>query len=187
MLSDDTPNAPELPGDFVAARDIIKSLIETRKLLKERLKDKTIEAALNEILRTASSGATAKGRLEATALLGKASETSRSVAMAIKTPLEKCMTNPLPPIGNWGSADDRYYLAKAISVSNASWIPQYAARELAYADIAEKTSRVVWAELAVMRAPTLADTLRWVAVATAEQVRSVNYRAEFLYRKLIRI
>jgi hypothetical protein len=75
--------------------------------------------------------------LEAVSLLGKAGEVSKPIAIAVQDLIESGLKLALPPIGSWGNAEDRYYFAKGISVSRANWVKDYAAAELARAEISE--------------------------------------------------
>jgi hypothetical protein len=128
-------------------------------------------------------------RLEAASLLGKANETFNSKAFTAMVAglIERGLMEPLPPIGSWGNADDRKYLAKAVALSHAPWIAQYAAEALARAEINERTSRDIWADLAVTRAENLAAALRLIARDTANWLSDRGDPSELSYRKLRRI
>ena len=64
---------------------------------------------------------------------------------------------------------------------------KYAATELAQAEVAEKSSRTIWAEIAIDRASTLADVIGTVSSALSEQMKAVSNPVDTTYRKLIRI
>jgi hypothetical protein len=172
---------------FVDATTLIKSLIESRQFRKEKLKEQPTIDAIN-ILATSIVEANEKlHRLEAVSILGKAGEISKPIAGVVRPILAERLRSPLPPVGTWGNADDRYYLAKGISVSDAPWIAQYAAEELALAEVSEKASRAVWADLAVTRAGSLAEALQAIAKALSVQTENPHVSTDTTYRKLLRI
>jgi hypothetical protein len=127
-----------VPSDFAQAVALLKSLIASRTFRKERLKEDPVKTAIRILLRKIEQQDESENRLEAVSLLGKASEVSKSIAAFVREPLERSLILPLPPIGEWGNADDRYYLAKGVSVSPAPWVADYAAIELARAGVSEK-------------------------------------------------
>jgi hypothetical protein len=175
-----------IPGDFASAASLLQSLVSSRKLLKTTLKDPAIATAFDVVGKTARA-AEGEQRLHAVALLGKVAEISKPVA-AIATPLLKAaLFLPLPPIGSWGTADDRYYLAKGVSASTDSWIPSYAAVELARADVAERASRELWAAMAINRAKSVTSALETIGKVLSEDSRSPTYSVETANRKLNRI
>jgi hypothetical protein len=59
--------------------------------------------------------------------------------------------------------------------------------ELARADVTERASRDVWAEIAINRAQNLASTLETVATALSEDRHASNYTVDTASRKLNRI
>ena len=172
--------------DFASANSRLRQLIVARELVKDRLSESSISAAFDIVGCKAHTG-TNEERLEAVSLLGKASEISSPVAKVVKPLLEKALVVPLPGIGSWGVADDRYYLAKALSWSDQAWITRYAAIELARADISERSSRDIWAEIVVNRAPNLSDALHTVVDALADDKRLEGYTVDTACRKLNRI
>jgi hypothetical protein len=173
-------------SDFVRAADLLRSLIAKRKLLKEALVDPAVAEAFQEIGAAVSRGE-GQQRLEAVSLLGKAAEVSVPVASHVLPFLRAGLRSPLPQTGNWGSADDRYYLAKGLATSDESWVAEYASVELAQGDVAERSSRVVWAEIAVSRAQTLASTLKIAARALSEDQKVAGYSVDTAVRKLNRV
>ncbi|MER9632688.1 hypothetical protein [Mesorhizobium sp. M0228] len=172
---------------FELALSVIKNLIDTRNFRKERLSEPEIDDALYTLGLCITDASEPTQRLEAVSMLGKAGEVSKPIALAVKGLLERGLRSPLPPTETWGNADDRYYLAKGVSVSQAPWISRYAAIELARAEVAEKAPREVWANLAVSRAETLTAALRTTADALAEQLADIADSADTAYRKLMRI
>lgn len=175
-----------IPGDFAAAAALLRSLITSRRLLKDTLETPAVAAALD----LASNGVAAgndQERLEAVSILGKAAEFSKPVAAIVQPILKARLLSALPHIGAWGTADDRYYLAKGVAGSDAQWIRSYAAIELARADIAEKKSREIWADLAISRADSLAEALRTIGSALAEDRKAAGYSVDTACRKVNRI
>lgn len=183
--------APSPSGDNVPSSSawvtLLRELIRTRKLLKERLSEPEIRIALENLAATAEAAEPDELRLEAVSTLGRASEVSVPIRAAVSPLLERHLHLPLPPVGEWGNADDRFYLAKGISASRARWVKDYAAVELARGDVDERAPRQVWAELAINRSDTLADALGKVASALADQLGSVPDASDTANRKLIRI
>lgn len=175
-----------ISNSFHAASTFMRSLIAARKLRKENLQDSDISDAIDVIGDSAKAGAETD-RLEAVSLLGKAAEISKPVATKVRPYIESGLKIPLPHTGQWGSAEDRYYLAKAVSLGNESWISSYAAVELAQGDIAEQSSREVWAEIAVNRSDTLATVLQLSAKALSEDRHKLGYSVDTTSRKLNRL
>ena len=126
------------PGDFGGAAATIKTLIETRTFRKEKLEEETTRSAITLLAQDAENSDRPYNRLEAVAILGKAGEISKPIALYVRDLLRRALSDPLPPVNGWGNADDRYYLAKGISASHALWVRDYAAIELARADVTEK-------------------------------------------------
>jgi hypothetical protein len=176
----------EVPDNFAGAAALLKRLMESRGLRKEKLEERGTSIAI-EILAKAATSETPENRLEAVSLLGKAGEISKPVATVVHAFLGRALDSALPTIGGWGNADDRYYLAKGISVSSALWIKQYAAEELARAEVVEKASRAVWADLAVNRSENLTEALENIGRALATQLNGLKDATDTAYRKLIRI
>lgn len=184
-------NAPDLsrrniPDTFKEAAVLVESLIEARKLRKEILAQEPITSAIRLFEQTIEGGE-ANDRLRAVSILGKASEVSKPVAALVHPILTAGLRVPLPRVGTWGSADDRYYLAKGVSLSSAPWTMDYAATELAQAEVAEKSSRTIWAEIAISRASTLAGVIGTVSSALSEQMEATSNPVDTTYRKLNRI
>lgn len=175
--------------NFATASRLIRSLIATRANRKERLEKSDVRDAIETIGRHVEDAPLPSLRLEATSLLGKAGESfnSKLLTTLVTDVMDRGLSKPLPPIGDWGNADDRRYLAKALVLSRAEWIPKYAAEALATAEISEKVSRDIWAELAVTRAEDLATALHTIARAVADWLASREDAIEFSYRKLRRI
>ncbi len=184
-----TSPSRESVQDSNRSATLLRDLIKTRKLLKERLNEPEISGAIEHL------GAVAGGadlgademRLEAVATLGRAAEVSVPIRAAVYPLLEQNLRSPLPPVGTWGNADDRFYLAKGVSASSAPWVADYAARELAHGDVDEKAPRQVWAELAISRSSTLTDALGKVANALEDQLSQMPEASDTANRKLIRI
>lgn len=186
--NDNTTNLSQyaVPQTIGEAAALVESLIETRKLRKEILADEPITAAIRIMGQTIEAGQ-ANDRLRAISILGKASEVSKPVAALVHPILTEGLRAPLPRVGTWGSADDRYYLAKGVSLSTSPWTMNYAATELAQAEVAERSSRAIWAEIAVSRAPSLAEVIETVSVALSDQMRAISDPVDTAYRKLVRI
>jgi hypothetical protein len=187
-INDNTVNLSQctIPRTFGEAAILEESLIEARKLRKEILAQDPITSALRIFGQTIEGGETTD-RLRAVSIQGKASEVSKPVAVLVHPILTAGLQVPLPRVETWGSADDRYYLAKGVSLSTASWTMNYAATELAQAEVAEKSSRTIWAEIAISRAATLADVVETVSGALSKQMRDISNPVDTTYRKLIRI
>ncbi len=171
---------------MMAALELVRGLIDTRTFKKERLEDADVREALAVLARHAAGG-DPSARLDAIALLGKAGEVSVPIAKAVRPPLRAALANPLPPLQEWGAAEDRFYLAKAVAVSEAAWIPGYAADALGRAEINEKLSRDEWAKLAIDRADDLSGALAVVGRSATDWLSSREDRTEAAYRKLARI
>jgi hypothetical protein len=180
------PPSHPVSGKFDDATALLRSLIETRSFRKERLSDQDVSRALSILALAVADPAQGQRRLEALSILGKAAEVSVPIARVVRDLIERPLATEPPPIGSWGNADDRYYLAKAVATSHSPWVGAYAARELGRAEISEVSSRDVWADLAVNRASSLADALRGINSAVAEQL-SEGDTALLAYRKLVRI
>ncbi|MBE1706528.1 MULTISPECIES: hypothetical protein [Mesorhizobium] len=176
-----------LSASFEQALATIKGLIDTRNFRKELLSQPEVENALDILGLSIADESEPAHQLEAVAILGKAGEVSKPIALAVQGLLERGLRSPLPPTGIWGNADDRYYLAKGVSVSHASWVPRYSAIELARGEVVEKASREIWANLAVSRAETLTEVLRITADALAKQLTEIADPADTAYRKIMRI
>jgi hypothetical protein len=176
-----------VPRDFTGAAAIVRSLIETRTFRKERLEEAAISTALHILARTIEDVGESERRLAAVSLLGKAGEISKPIALIVHGLLERGLQSALPPISSWGNADDRYYLAKGISISHAPWVKTFAAVALARGEVVEKASREVWANLALTRADSLAEALQAIAGALSEQMATLDDPTDTAYRKLIRI
>jgi hypothetical protein len=187
--TDQTPQHSSAPEDFAPAAELIRSLIANRGTRSDRLEQDDIRDAMQTVANFLRNRFSPSLRLEAASLLGKANETFKSKLLTerIANLVGQGLTEPLPSIGDWGNADDRRYLAKAVILSNAPWIPQYAAEALAQTEISEKVSRDIWAELAISRASDLASSLRAVARASTEWLSQRSDSAELAYRKLRRI
>ena len=125
-------------------------------------------------------------RLGAVSLLGKASEISRPVSDIARPLLSAALIEPLPPIGTWGSAEDRYYLATSLLQCNEDWVGEYAATELATGDIAERLSREVWSGIAVKMTSTLSDLLKILSNALSNDKQAHSYSIDTASRKLHR-
>jgi hypothetical protein len=186
--NDNTPDLSQrnIPQTFGEAAVLVESLIEARKLRKEILAGEPITSAIRLFEQTIEGGEPTD-RLRAVSILGKASEVSKPVAALVHPILTASLRVPLSPVGTWGSADDRYYLAKGVSINTAPWTMEYAAIELAQAEVAEKSSRTIWAEIAIGRASTLADVIGTVSLALSEQMKAVSNPVDTTYRKLTRI
>lgn len=176
----------QIPQGFDAALEMLKALIASRKLVKDRLDENPIRATF-EIIGKAAKEGTDRDRLEAISVLGKAAEISKPLADLAQPLLKSALRIPIPGTGIWGAADDRYYLAKAVSVSDEIWVADYAAVELARADVAEKKSREVWAEIAIHRSKDLASALKTIERAFAEDRRDSDYSVDTACRKLNRV
>lgn len=176
----------DIPHDFSSAVLLLQALIANRKLLKSTLDDGVVSAAFRLIGEAAQAGE-GDPRVQAVAILGKAAEISKPVAAFVLPLLTAGLRLPLPPVASWGTAEDRYYLAKGISVSSEPWITSYAASELARADVAERASREIWADIAVNRSENLARALDTVEQALSEDQRALGYGTDTASRKLNRI
>jgi hypothetical protein len=174
------------PDGFTSAASLLQSLMATRKLLKDLLEDCAVASAFDLVGKAAQTGENEE-RLRAVSILGKAAEISKPIATFVLPLLEAGLRLPLPSTASWGTADDRYYLAKGISVCREPWVTSYAAVELARADVAERTSRAVWADIAINRAQSLASALEAVARALSEDRRASDYTVDTASRKLNRI
>lgn len=170
-----------------AAFQLLRDLIESRALKKERLEDEDVRRALGDLGRLAASDDEPAQRLDAVSLLGKLREISKPISLAVEPLIARGLQAPLPRIGDWGNAEDRYYLAKAAEASDAPWIAQYAAEALAQAEVSEKLSRDKWADLAINRAIHLAEALRVVASSLREWHAHRPGDPELAYRKIIRV
>jgi hypothetical protein len=177
------------PEDFAAASNLIRSLIASRSNRTERLEQADVSDAIETMGRYVQNAEATSLRLEATSLLGKTTESfnSKTLIAAITALVDQGLAYPLPAIGTWGNADDRRYLAKAISLSKAAWIPQYAAEALAQAELSEKVSRDIWADLAITRAENLGAALRTIAQALSDWLSEREDSIELGYRKIRRI
>jgi hypothetical protein len=174
------------PKDFASATGLLRSLIGARKLVKGTLQSREVAAAFDLVGHYARQGS-ARDRLEATSLLGKAGEVSKPVASIVRTLLHQALIDPLPAIGTWGNADDRYYLAKAIANGDdQAWIGPYAAKELAQAEASERSSRQVWAQIAVERAKSLTSVLEVIVNALSDDQKSPSSTVDGVTRKLNR-
>lgn len=176
----------DIPSNFAAATSLLRSLIASRKLVKDILDTPAVATAFDLLGKAVRSGKDEE-RLEAVSTLGKAAEISKPIAALALPLLENSLQMPLRPTGSWGTAEDRYYLAKGISACREPWIASYAAVELAQAEVAEKASRTVWAEIAVNRAETLANALKTIAKALSEDRQESVDAADTTSRKLNRI
>src|ERR1019366_8678050 len=107
------------PAGFASAAALIKSLIESRQFRKEKLEEESTSAAIQILADAVKAEGSDDTRLEAVSILGKAGEISKPIAAVVHRLLEDGLQSVLPPVGTWGNADDRYYLAKGISVSHA--------------------------------------------------------------------
>jgi hypothetical protein len=177
----------EIPSDFASAQTLLKSLIESRQFRKEKLEEKATSAAIQILAEAVKDEGAGERRLTAVSMLGKAGEISKPVANVVHRVLEAGLHSVLPAVGAWGNADDRYYLAKGVSVSHSPWVKQYAAEELARAEVNEKLSRAAWADLAVNRAGSLAEVLQIVERSLSGQLDTLSDPTDTAYRKLTRI
>lgn len=166
---------------------LLREMIKSRTLRKDKLDEPEIRTAIEGLAAIALSADNPEQRLEAVSILGKGAEVSVPIRNVVYPLLERSLQSPLPPVQQWGNADDRFYLAKGISASSAFWVRDYAATELARADVDEKLPRQVWADLAINRSETLASALEKVARALADQLGSDPDAADVANRKLIRI
>lgn len=168
------------------ALELVRHLIETRSFRKERLADSDVKQAFDTLREAAATGP-AEARLTAVSTLGKAGEISKPIQSAVQQALSSAFETELPLLGSWGNAEDRYYLAKAISASDANWVPAYAAVALAHSEIAEKLSRDLWAELAITRAQSLSSALQRVSEALSQWLGDREEVIELGYRKVVRV
>lgn len=188
MTDDQTIRGTDMaPTQFEEAAKLLKDLIETRQFRKEKLEEDVTSKAIHIVGESTGPHHSDQQRLEAVSLLGKAAEVSKPIATSVRPLLERGLENPLPPVGAWGSAEDRYYLAKGISISRAPWISRYAAEELARAEVTERKSRIIWTNLAVSRADNLTEVLNIIARALSHQLANLADAEETAYRKLMRI
>lgn len=176
-----------MPEDLLQALDLVRGLIEARAFKKERLDDPQILGALSTIGHHAANGKDPSHRFTSLAALGKAREISKPIALAVHGSIERALESELPPMAEWGAAEDRYYLAKAVAVSGASWISGYAAAALAQAEISEKLSRDQWAEIAISRSETLANTLQIIAKDLSNWLKGRHEVTDLAYRKLAKV
>ena len=174
-------------GQFESALNHLKSLIASRSFSKEKLLDKNVRADIEFVLEGILTSKSKFAKLEGVALLGKACELSKPIAREIQPKLKLALRIALPEVDDWGSAEDRYYLAKGISIGDAEWIVGYAARELARGDVLERTSRIVWARLGVERAESLSELVNKVADALSKKSQIPDQRGGTIARKLNRI
>ena len=181
-----TRAVPTTERDFPSAARHLRERIATRKLVKAELSEEPVRTAFDTVGITASDGSKVQ-RLEAVSLLGKAFEISKPVSEIVQPLLVAALTKPLPPVGIWGSAEDRYYLAVGLSRCDEGWVAEYAATELATGDIAERSSRRVWSEISVERTANLSDLLKLIASALSNEKRMQQYPTDTASRKLIRI
>ena len=171
--------------DFRSASDFLRSLITERKLARAARELPLLEGAIRVIGDAATTGADQE-RLEAISLLGKVAETSRVLGTLIEPLISNATYSPLPHTRNWGTADDRYYLAKALSGAHQNWLGEYAAVELAQGEVAEKSSRDVWARLAISRGESLSRVIDIVADAISTDTHQTHSPTETAFRKLNR-
>lgn len=186
MTQDHLNEGQHLSVKFETALEMLKSLIASRTLVKERLSDQSVQEVFNSIGVVARSGEE-RSRLDALSVLGKAAEISKPIADLVHPILQSGLREALPHTGSWGAADDRYYLAKAISSSSAQWVAEYAAVELARADVAERKSREVWAEIAISRSIDLASALKAIERAFGEDRSASGEGVDTACRKLNRV
>lgn len=149
-------------ADAMEAIAHFKSLIETRTFKKEQLQEERVITDLRRLAWAASLGSD-QIRLEALSVLGKAAEVSVPIAAAVRPLIISALSDSPPHTGQWGNADDRYYFAKAVSISTNDWIGRYAARELAQAGTSEVRSKEVWADLALANCESIAEAIKEIA------------------------
>lgn len=179
-------NEYAIPSDFGGAVALLRSLISSRRLLKDSLETPAVIAALKLARDTVATG-NDQERLEAVSTLGKAAEFSEPVASVVQPFLKAGLQSALPHTGSWGTADDRYYLAKGVAVSDAPWVKSYAAIELARGDVAEERSLEIWADLAIRPADSLAEALQTVTNALQEDRDTSGYSVDTACRKVNRM
>ncbi|WKT93614.1 hypothetical protein QYR01_19365 [Brucella anthropi] len=156
------PETPYSPEKAVESAVFFKSMIETRTFKKEKLQEARVIEGLS-LLSWAAAQGPIQIRLEALSVLGKAAEVSVPIATVVKPLIAKALVQSPPHTGDWGNADDRYYLAKAVSVARENWLGRYAARELALAGTSEVRSKEVWANLALANCACIAEAITEIA------------------------
>lgn len=172
----------------MSGADVLRSLIASRSNSNERLQQDDVALAIASVGDAAKASGAPDERLEATALLGKINKAFNSnvITALVQPTIERALASPLPAIGKWGNAEDRFYLAEAVALSTENWVPNYAAQALAHAEINEKNSRDRWASIAISRSKDLAACLSAVA-SEFELWASSGRSSETVYRKLSQI
>lgn len=167
------------------AESFIVELVSRRKLLKSTLDDPKIIIAfelLGGLLSKRIGGD--EQVLRTTAVLARVGSVSKPVHEVVLKYLQKGLSIPLPRIGNWGDAEDHFYIAKAIEASKPDWGRVYAAQELTSADPSEIKPRAIWTSLAIAGLGSL-DSLFLEIIEEVDVAQSEN--ETLAARKLIRI
>ncbi len=140
----------------------LKSLIVTRTFKKEQLREDRLSltfAGLPGRLRRDQF----RCRLEALSVLGKAAEVSVPIAVAVKPLITRALSAVPPQTGEWGNADDRYYFAKAVSISTNEWMVATLRVNSRLLELRRSVSKDVWAELALANCSSIAEAIEEIA------------------------
>lgn len=156
------PDTTYSPDEAIESVAYFKAMIESRAFKKEQLQEPRVVEGLRRLSWGATHGPV-EVRLQSLSVLGKAAEVSVPIATAVRPIIGEALVQSPPHTGAWGNADDRYYLAKAVSHVSNDWTGRYAARELALAGTSEVRSKEVWADLALVNCSSIAEAITEIA------------------------
>jgi hypothetical protein len=153
----------ELASRFLAAGTPPARADVLREMSRDRLthavsKTPEFKAAVAETLATATGTAGDEHRIQAVALIGRIVAVVKSLKVSLRRQLQECLVVPLPSIALLNDADDRFYVASLLQLSEAEWIPAYVA-QAAVEEEAGENARTVLLQTLLSRSDSLSGAL----------------------------
>lgn len=170
-----------LLDEFAASRNaskssaIVTALIKSKRQLFQGLNDHRFQSGIAYLADPTQWRADEKGRLLAIAILGRLRAFLKGKGKFLDNVIAAQLDHPIASCQQLAEGDDRYYVAMALSASQASWIKVYCAYEAVLESVAEN-ARVEFIRDLVDRSSTIEDVFDALASAwqSSEALRQID-------------
>lgn len=131
----------------------LRSLVQDRALKKDYLSSPEFELLHEELGKHLNSD-NPYIKMNTLSVLGRASSVSKPAEFRLKPLISQSLSSPITQSLQMSDGDDRYYFAKAISISDDIWVYDYAVKQIVEEDVAEK-ARTEWVKIAIKHSTSL--------------------------------
>lgn len=175
---------------FVSADSLDDRLTALTELIKRRAlhavrEDARLDSGMSSLGGLAADSPSDEQRLRAVAALSRIG-TVKSLVSKVEGILYSVLEKPLPDIASLKDPDDRYYVAKALHVGKADWIPTYTATGIVEEKQAE-TARQELVSVLFKRFDDLAQVFRLLADSLKSFTPETKNSGDSVAKRLERI